>query len=105
MAYPITLHQLLGLRHRRCSALISLAIPPARSCCNNAPGVPSFLSAVFSPPCARGSLHELPLRVTNATIKTTDEGVVMDAFDVLVDPQCTMSAMDVQLYLSDRLKL
>lgn len=55
--------------------------------------------------CVRRSLHELPLRVTNATIKTTDEGVVMDAFDVLVDPQCTMSAMDVQLYLSDRLKL
>jgi hypothetical protein len=55
--------------------------------------------------CVCRSLHELPLRVTNATIKTTDEGVVMDAFDVLLDPQCTMSAMDVELYLCDRLKL
>jgi hypothetical protein len=55
--------------------------------------------------CAWASLHELPLRVTNATIKTTDEGVAMDAFDVLVDAQCTMSAMDVEIFLRDKLRL
>eukprot|EP00959_Pyramimonas_sp_CCMP1952_P460059 9479245-Pyramimonas_sp.AAC.1 len=47
------------------------------------------------------SLHELPLRVTNASISTTDEGVAMDAFDVLLDDNMEMWGPDnIQAHLA-----
>lgn len=56
------------------------------------------------------ALHELPLRVTNATISTKNGGkgvgeVVMDAFDVMMDEGSEWSASQLEAHLCDALEL
>jgi UTP:GlnB (protein PII) uridylyltransferase len=45
------------------------------------------------------SLHDLPLRVTNASICTTNEGVAMDAFDVVLEDDADMTPSQIQEHL------
>merc|ERR1712216_738545 len=46
------------------------------------------------------SLHELPLRVKNASISTTDDGIAMDAFDICVEDGFELTASNIQEHLS-----
>mmetsp|Transcript_8994 Transcript_8994/g.12217 ORF Transcript_8994/g.12217 Transcript_8994/m.12217 type:complete len:512 (+) Transcript_8994:602-2137(+) len=51
------------------------------------------------------TLHTLPMRVTNASVSTTEEGWAMDAFDILLEDECEITPEDMENRLRIALNL